>query len=209
MKNSVAFGFLVVIGLLITTPAEACSRAQSSNAATAQVPEKSFNQNALRGAVLVEVNYHRCRNGLRPVADAGNSLAKLAHDHSRYMAKRKKLSHQNNIPGKKSLVERVRASGVPYRRASENLFMVHRYRLDNRRFKVVSRRDCVFARNGSAIAPHSYASLARYAVETWMASPGHRKNILNPTAKETTVGAAYIPRTEYCGQIWLTQKFVG
>ena len=55
---------------------------------------------------------------------------------------------------------------------------------------------------------HSYASLARRAVAVWMASPGHRRNILDPALRRVA-GAAAIQPGPHCGRVWLTQTFAG
>lgn len=42
-----------------------------------------------------------------------------------------------------------------------------------------------------------------FVMKSWMDSPGHRKNILNPKFKEMGVS-----RDEFCNNIW-TQMFIG
>ena len=42
--------------------------------------------------------------------------------------------------------------------------------------------------NGKAIQNHTYISLAKYVVDLWMNSEGHRKNILNPNALQLGCG---------------------
>ena len=38
------------------------------------MPAQNINQSLLEDAILAEVNYHRCRAGLRKLSDAGNGL---------------------------------------------------------------------------------------------------------------------------------------
>lgn len=173
------------------------------------VPESRIDHGLLDAAIRAEVNYHRCRAGLGAVAYGGGGLTSIANTHSSWMAKTKKLSHFNTIGGLKSLGERVEASGIGYRTASENIVKVHRYQLDNRRFKTIDRGQCKFAANGVLVSRHSYASLARHAVDLWMNSPAHRQNILSPEVNRMVVGIAHAPSRRYCGEYWLTQNFVG
>lgn len=203
---------LLAIGCLVLTvsAAQACTRNVSAKAAKTVVPETRINQKMLDDAVRVEVNYHRCRAGLAPVKDAGSKLNRLSATHSQWMAQTQTLSHTNTIKGKSSLGQRVKASGVKYRTGTENIGYVHRYRIDNVRFKVLAASECKFQKmDGTPLPAHSYASLARHIVTLWMNSPGHRKNILAPNVNRTTTSAAFTDATPHCGQFWLTQNFVG
>ena len=88
--------------------------------------------------------------------------------------------------------------------------MVHRYRIDNKRFKILDGNSCKFAGyDGTPLGAHSYATLARHSVDLWMNSPGHRKNILNRKVRKTSTAVAFDPNAAYCGRFWLTQNFVG
>ncbi|MDJ1009570.1 MAG: CAP domain-containing protein [Paracoccaceae bacterium] len=192
------------------TIAEACTRNIPARAAEIVVPTKRINQGLFDAAVRAEVNYHRCRAGLRPVGDAGSGVAGVARGHSNWMASRQVLSHRSTIPGKASLSQRIKSTGVQYRTGSENIGMVHRYRIDNRRFKILDSGSCKFATyDGRPLPAHSYASLARHIVQLWMESPGHRKNILDRRATRTAVAVAFDPRAQYCGRYWVTQNFIG
>ncbi len=192
------------------TTADACSRNVSAKASQIAVPTKRINQNLFDDAVRVEVNFHRCRAGLRPVGDAGNSIVKIAHGHSNWMASRQILSHKSTVPGKATLRQRIKSTGVSFRTGSENIGMVHRYRIDNRRFKIADSSSCQFTTmDGQALPAHSYASLARHIVQLWMESPGHRKNILDGRVTKTAVAVSFDPRAPHCGRFWVTQNFIG
>lgn len=204
-------GFLIAGALLVllsqADSAAACARKGLSSVSKTAVPEAGIDQRLLNQAIVAEVNFHRCRAGLRPLSVSSNSLISQAKTHSDWMAKKKKLAHHNSIPGRETPGKRVASAGISYRAAAENLVMVHRFQIDNRRFKTVNRRQCQFAVNGRLVRTHSYASMARFAVDLWMASPAHRQNILRPDASITAVGASFV-RDKYCGQFWLTQKLV-
>lgn len=211
MKPTVS-ALLAVAVLLFAAPtaADACTRAVSASAARTIVPAGRINQKMLDDAVRAEVNYHRCRAGLPSVSRAGAGMAKEARLHSRWMAKSQQLTHRSTVPGRATLKQRVKASGASFRTGSENIGMVHRYQIDNRRFKILSSSECKFASyQGQPLPAHSYASLARHAVNLWMNSPGHRKNILDRQVTKVSTAVAFDPKAQYCGRFWLTQNFIG
>ena len=211
MKSKIAV-ILAGVALSIALPsaADACTRKVSKVAAQTIVPANRINQKLLSDSVRAEVNYHRCRAGLSPVSNAGATLAKEARSHSRWMAKSQQLTHRSTVPGRASLKQRIKASGVKFRTGSENIGMVHRYQIDNRRFKILSASECKFATHqGQALPAHSYASLSRHIVNLWMNSPGHRRNILDREAKQVSTAVAFDPNAQYCGRFWLTQNFIG
>lgn len=196
--------------LMTANVAEACSRSMPAKASQIVVPTKRINQNLFDDAVRAEVNYHRCRAGLRAVGDAGNGVTKVAQGHSSWMASRQILSHKSTVPGRSSLSQRIKSTGVSFRTGSENIGMVHRYQIDNRRFQIVDSASCRFqTREGRPLPAHSYASLARHIVQLWMDSPGHRKNILDGRVSKTAVAVAFDPKAQHCGRYWVTQNFIG
>ena len=209
------FGFVaacVGAALLFALPtaADACSRAVSKKAAQTIVPTGRINQGLLDAAIRAEVNYHRCRAGLPKVAAAGTGLATQAKKHSQWMARSQQLTHRSTVPGASTLKQRVKKAGVKFRTGSENIGMVHRYQIDNRRFKILSSSQCQFATyEGKKLPAHSYASLARHVVNLWMNSPGHRKNILDRRVSKVSTAVAFDPKAQYCGRYWLTQNFIG
>lgn len=204
-----AAGFGLTIAVAASA-VDACSRSIPAQAERSVVPTQRINQDLFDAAVRAEVNFHRCRAGLSQLSDAGNGLAREAKRHTTWMAKQQTLSHRNSIPGKASLSQRVKASGIRFRTGSENIGLVHRFQIDNRRFKILDSASCKFATyEGQQLPAHSYASLARHAVNLWMNSPGHRKNILDRRVTRMSSAVAYDPNSPYCGQFYMTQNFVG
>jgi uncharacterized protein YkwD len=194
----------------LPSAADACSRSVSKAASQTLVPAKGIDQPLLETAIRAEVNFHRCRAGLRAVSDAGNGLANQAHKHSIWMAKTQQLTHRSTVAGAATLQQRVKNAGLKVRTGSENIGMVHRYQIDNRRFKILDSSGCHFATyEGQRLPAHSYASLARHIVNLWMESPGHRKNILDKRVSKMSAAVAFDPNAQYCGRFWVTQNFVG
>lgn len=206
--TAICLGVAMLLGA--PTAADACTRTVSKKAAQTIVPTGRINQSLLNNAVRAEVNFHRCRSGLKPVSDAGGGLTNQAEKHSVWMARSQQLTHRSTVPGSATLVQRVKKAGVKFRTGSENIGMVHRYQIDNRRFKILNASSCQFAtQDGKALPAHSYASLARHAVTLWMNSPGHRKNILDNRVSRMSTAVAFDPKAQYCGRFWLTQNFIG
>ena len=190
--------------------AEACSRNVSSESARTVVPTKGINQAMLSKAIRVEVNFHRCRAGLDGVGAAGGDLRKQALGHSGWMAKFQQLTHRSTVSGAATLKQRIQNAGLRIRAGSENIGMVHRYQIDNVRFKIVDSGSCSFASSdGTKLPAHTYATLARHIVNLWMNSPGHRKNILDRKVNRMTSAAAFDPKANYGGRFWVTQNFIG
>ncbi|CAN0601721.1 unnamed protein product, partial [Ectocarpus sp. 12 AP-2014] len=193
--------------LLTTTPtfADACARSVSKKAASTIVPSSSINQSLLDSAIRDEVNFHRCRAGLGKVGDVGTGLSNQAKKHSQWMAKTQQLTHRSTVAGASTLRDRFKRAGVKFRTGSENIGMVHRYQIDNRRFKILDSGSCKFATyEGKSLPAHSYATLARHVVSLWMDSPGHRKNILDKNVSKVETAVAFDPNAKYCGRFWLT-----
>jgi len=211
MKSTIA-AIVTAVAFVLTSvqAAEACSRNVSAKAARTVVPAQNIDQALLSQAIRTEVNFHRCRAGLQSVKSASGELRKQATRHSGWMAKFQQLTHRSTVAGSATLKQRFQNAGISYRAGSENIGMVHRYQIDNRRFNIVDSRACKFAASdGTPLPAHSYASLARHIVNLWMESPGHRKNILDRKVTRMTSGVAFDPKAKYCGRFWVTQNFVG
>jgi uncharacterized protein YkwD len=203
-RIGVAVGVAIAIA---ATTASACTKDYPSGAN--QLVPARVDQGLLDATVRAEVNYHRCRAGLRRLGPAQSALVQIAATHSRWMAQSGNLSHRSTVRGQKSLTERIRAANVAAQKGAENIGMVHRYRIDGQHFRILDSASCSFAsRSGERLPAHSYASLAQHAVGLWMDSAGHRRNILDPDVTHVSTAAAF-GEGQYCGQFWLTQNFVG
>ncbi len=210
LPRLIMYRLLIAALLLVSASvAQACVRPAMPDAASRSLPVNAIDQYLLDQAVRAEVNYYRCLNGRRALAAADTSFSGVARDHSRWMASTGKLSHKSNVRGRSTLSQRVRATGYLPRYASENLAMLPRYRFAGQKFYIVNGAQCRFAgRNGGTIPPRSYASLARDVVRMWMESPGHRRNILDNKARQLRT-AAVVGQGRFCGDVWVTQNFIG
>lgn len=191
--------------------ADACQRGFPA-AAASPVPADTgaLDTVLLDAAILAEVNHTRCRHGLRPMS-AAPSLRPVAEAHARWMARTATLSHAPALQGGlSSLGARLAAGGYINRAGAENIAMVHRYQIDGKPVFVRNAGACHFTdRSGRAIGAHSYASLAAHLVAQWMASPGHRQNLLHPGLTQVAHAGAVAPHRASCGRVYAVQLFVG
>ena len=131
----------------------------------------------LERAIFQFTNAVRQKNGVRPLT-WDNSLRDVARGHSTDMLVRNYFSH--NSPEGRSPHERIRAGcRFPLTMTGENIWM------------------------GSGHAPGDARQVARLIVDSWMSSPGHRKNLLHPEFTDIGVGVAARGR-----EVRATQVFV-
>ena len=198
----------LLLGATMATTASACQRTIVSGSSAELPLDGTYNPTRLDQAILAEVNFQRCLIKRRPL-QLQAELRQPARAHSDWMARNQRLSHKSAVSGRRTLSDRVRASGVRYRYAAENLAYLPLYDLSSR-FRVVSKSQCQFvSASGRRLGRHTYQSLAVRVVEMWMNSPGHRRNLLSQRTTHLSTAAAYQPRSGFCGDIYVTQIFVG
>jgi uncharacterized protein YkwD len=118
----------------------------------------------LERAVFQFTNEVRKRNNLPPLT-WDNSLRDVARAHSADMLVRNYFAHET--PEGRSPHERIRAaSRFPLSMTGENIWM------------------------GKGYQAKDIRSIARAIVDSWMSSPGHRKNLLHPDFTDIGVGVA-------------------
>lgn len=199
---------IIVCLVFMAEPAAAsCDRPAPSQGNTLISPA-NINQTFFNRLLTDEVSYQRCRKGLPQVRAAVN-LRHVARDHSIWMARDQTLSHTGGRRGYETLSDRFERRGLRFRRASENIVQVWRYKLDmHRRYRVGDADNCVFStRAGQRIDTHSYTSLARHVVDLWMKSPGHARNIFDPYVTFHGGAVAFDPQGSRCGHYYVTQNF--
>ncbi len=166
----------------------------------------SFDATTLESLVFEYINAERHRHRMPPF-NPDRSLWQAARAHSGDMAARNYFSHDapRGLMRKTGFGDRLRSHGVVARQMAENIAMLP---LVNSR--TMMKRSDQFGRQTTDVreARLSYERLAAWAVQQWMESPGHRKNILNPSLRMMGVGVAVGKRgqEEY---VYLTQEFGG
>lgn len=91
-------------------------------------------------------------------------------------------SHTNPFPLIATPLDRVKFAGLEPDYVAENIALLAIYDAPTGTDIYVTNKDATVRdlRNGEPVRTHTYASFARAIVAAWMASPGHRANILEP-----------------------------
>lgn len=150
------------------------------------------------GAIFAETNARRAAAGLPPLLPA-EALDRAARLHAESMARHGFFDHQNPVdPRLRTLEDRVRAAGFgPWSLLAENLATGHRLQLRPGTPFYPTAAGPAYSPDGPPIPPHTYRSFAARLLDGWMASPGHRANILDPRLRLLGCGCA--PRTGAAG----------
>jgi len=124
------------------------------------------------------------------------------------MASHRFFSHVSVVPGRETLGDRLKASGVKLRSAAENIASRPRLQIaGGQPFYVVDSTNCQFTLNNQTVQPHTYNSIAKSFVQQWENSPGHRVNLFNPEFTKLGSGGSIQSNAKVCGDIVATQNF--
>ncbi len=176
--SRVVLGLAVLIAALVVLPP-----------ASAQRMKRYRNRPEAKGMVYlndVEKGVYKLTNDIRrknalPVLTNERVLCDIAREHCEDMLMRKFFSHVN--PDGKSPHERI-IRGYPY--------------------PLLATGENIWGASGSE--PLETELLARIIVDTWMSSPGHRQNILNPDFTDIGVGVAAIGKQIRAAQVFAKIK---
>ncbi|MEM9762543.1 MAG: CAP domain-containing protein [Pseudomonadota bacterium] len=161
-------------------------------------------------AVLAEVNAERCAAGLNPLT-TDPTLNRAAATHTADMISHGFFAHHSPVSGRRTPHDRIIEAGGRFQLTAENLGQGWYMDYEARRpFFTDDETACRFRyTDGTAIQRHSYASLAEDLVAAWMASPGHRENILRPSISFHGLSVAPTGESTLCGKLYATQLFAG
>jgi uncharacterized protein YkwD len=158
-----------VRGAVLLAAAVAISSAAALGAQAAPTPPASAAQtpvtplDALEAELLARLNALRQRRGVRPLRHS-DALAAAADSHSRSQADRGVVAH--------------RVSGEPaFHRRIERFYPSQGYR---------------WWTVGENIAVSGPTLTARQAIRMWMATPGHRRNLLSRRWRDVGFGAVHL-----------------
>ncbi len=136
----------------------------------------------LDAALFHATNEVRATHGL-PSFRYDPVLFEAASYHATTMISRNFYDHQNKTGAAyRTPDQRIRTFGGDYHATAENIAqfptidMPRQYCPRQQSDRTYRYFDC---RTGKAFRPFTYAAFARMSVQKWMASPGHRANILN------------------------------
>ena len=177
-----------------TPPAEAGDRVKSLHEeepkafferddVRAEIDFDHIDQALLAAAVFHETNLRRVENDLQPLAYRP-VLREAARVQARAMVRLGKVSHSHPDEVLRTPTDRLRHLGLEGRFSAENVAMVFGIRYESGEQVYPREIDGVsvfsLEPGGEPIQPHSYRSFAKMLLDSWMDSPGHRKNILSP-----------------------------
>jgi uncharacterized protein YkwD len=153
-----------------------------------------FDTAALEKKIHQGVNQERKKCSLPPFA-WDDRLAKVARAHSKDMATRDYLNHNN--PEGEEPMDRVRKNGFVEARdfvmVAENIFKIDTVR--------EIRTYTGAAGTNREIIYNPPESVVRQCVSGWMKSPGHRKNLLNGQLEAEGIGVVVSDK----GEIFITE----
>jgi uncharacterized protein YkwD len=172
----------------------------------------AVNSDLLDAAVFHETNRRRQQQRLPPLKYDQSARA-AAQMQSRDMAKGGFVDHENPDPTKKTMSDRAKLAGLRPRVLAENVASTfgRRYKSGQPFYSREQNGRKIYSAepNGPPIPMHTYSSFAEALVDSWMKSPGHRKNILHSEV-EYLGCACDLPRnpnameTFYCTQVFFT-----
>lgn len=128
------------------------------------ITQTGYDVHLLEAAIFYETNYQRAKYGL-PQLQYDYNLRVCAHNHSVDMVQRNFFSHTSVVYGKEDMSDRLAQVGYTNCACAENII-----------YRTIQT---------------TYAETARYLLQGWMNSQGHRANILNAAYTHLGCGAAF------------------
>jgi uncharacterized protein YkwD len=190
------------------TPEEFARRPE----AQARIDPAHFNEELMTAAIFHETNRTRRRLGL-PVFTHVAKLDTAADLKAALGVLEAGLTHESAPAHLATPAIRVKYAGLDYSMVAENLARLPSYDLPAGTKQVgVRQRDGreIYYRldTGRDLELRTYADFAAFAVESWMNSPGHRANIVNPGLKSLGCAArpCHAPISDH-EQIYAVQVF--
>jgi len=179
---------------------------------TARIDFENIDLALLDAAVFHETNRHRVENDLPPF-DFEPILREVAAVQVRGMIRMQDVSHEHPDPDKKTMGDRFELLGINTNILAENVAMVFgiRYESGTEFYKRRKAGGMVFSEQagGTPIPPHTYASFSEHLVADWMASPGHRQNILTKDLKSLGISSLHDRPALGMDTFYSAQEFAG
>lgn len=172
---------------------------------------ESIDYPLIQAAVFHLTNSERIEAGREPLAYfAGLEQAAMAH--SQAMEQRGFFSHRSPVPGMERVPDRYAAFGFSAGGWGENINLTHGIEYESGRGVYSPAQNggyFSYELKGDPIPPRTSLRLAEEAVRSWMASPGHRRNILKPSFRYLGVGAAHFRKASFhdIDSFYFTQNF--
>ena len=160
-----------------------------------RVPKLFVNTKLLNAAIFWHTNLERKKHGLTQFLFHGK-LEQMATLHSEQMRQHKFFDHENKFDVRfrtlRDRLEHVKDDGFDgFMSFAENIADCPVIKADES--FTYSIKDGVvrfFTMVGKEFFPYTYSEMAKSVVDSWMNSPGHRANILNPDYQYLGCGCA-------------------
>ncbi len=168
--------------------------------------KNTLNRTILEDLIIYFTNRERIKKHLPPCRK-DETLRILSYEHSRKMASRGRIFH-NNLPEKK-LIDSF--SVIKSFVTGENVGVDYFLKIASIPFiqkKIEGKIVYIRADDGSVIRPQTHEEFAKNMVKSWMKSEGHSKNILNKNFNRIGIGIA-VGKFNGLDAIYVTQTFVG
>jgi uncharacterized protein YkwD len=168
--------------------------APTQDALDTVIPLSQPNPRLLSEAIVEATNEAREHHGL-PAVDGELRLHRAAAGHAHRMARLGFFSHRDpHAADRRTPTDRARSAGIANPHIAENIATALTLDLPaDRSVYVIDADRALFSleAGGPALAPRTYRMFGRHVVRRWLASPGHRRNLLSKEAVQ--MGAAAAP----------------
>lgn len=184
----------VSLGAACTTPAGEAVLADHpslrANIYDQTIDLRNIDYPTLQAACFLASNEARIKNNQKILAHQA-LLETAARDYALTMAREQFLAHEHPTDASQKDPEiRAKNAGVNNPYVAENIALIQTYPVPNGTPVYVRDGGFSLTSDGPVIGPHTYQSAAEAAVQGWLDSPGHRRNLLSPDALELGCGAA-------------------
>lgn len=157
----------------------------------------------MHAACLLATNEARQRHGQQRLPFEPR-LEEASRNYAVTMAREHFLAHEHpSDPTLKDPEARAKNVGIPNPFIAENIALIQSYPVPDATPVFVREGGFSLTPEGPIIVPHTYRSAAEYAVEGWLNSPGHRRNLLSGDARQLGCGAALTSQGEMPMFIWV------
>lgn len=216
MTNHSGFRFsagLITLGVMFSACATSGGEAVLSEHASLEadiydqvIDLRQIDYPTLQAACFLASNEARNSHG-QPAVAHHPLLESAARDYAVTMAREKFLAHEHPTDASQKDPEvRAKNAGIPNPFIAENIALIQSYPVPDGQPVYVRESGFSLTADGPLIGPHTYRSAAEAAVQGWLKSPGHRRNLLSADALELGCGAALTSQGDMPMFI-LVQKF--
>jgi uncharacterized protein YkwD len=162
----------------------------------AKVDFRAIDYDRLGAACLLASNEARVANGAKLVTHHAR-LEFTGRQYARTMSRDQFVAHEHPTDTSQKTPEiRARNSGISNPFIAENIALIQGYPVPNGTPVYVRQGGFSVTPEGPVIGPHTYRSVAKYVVQGWLDSPGHRRNLLSGDALQLGCGAALTSQGE-------------